>query len=90
MQTPQKLPSGEVSYYGLGWGLFDDEPDGASHGGSTPGFSGMIYMNRRNRISVAILTNLEDAPERSDTAWRIARAALGTNSRPQPTASNSP
>jgi hypothetical protein len=59
-------------------------------GGSTPGFSEMIYMNRQNGISVAILTNLEDAPERTETALRIARDMLGPESTPRPSASKSP
>jgi serine beta-lactamase-like protein LACTB, mitochondrial len=81
MLTPQATGGGEVVSYGLGWGLTEPGDDWygeveAFHGGSSPGASGMLYTIPRRRFAVAILTNLESAPERSDTAAAIAAVVL--------------
>ncbi len=80
MIRPVRLPDGKATGYGLGWGLFPDETwygeREAFHGGSTPGASGMLYLLPDRRFAVAILTNLEDVPERTALAAQIAKKAL--------------
>ena len=69
------LKNGDTVNYGLGWGILEDasgHPDGrAFHGGSSPGASGMLYIIPARRLAVVILSNLEDAPERLETATAL-------------------
>lgn len=80
MLTPQKLKNGEVTAYGLGWGLFPDEKwygeVEAFHGGGTPGLSGMLYILPDRRFAVAVLMNLEGVAERVDLTAQIAKVIL--------------
>jgi CubicO group peptidase (beta-lactamase class C family) len=84
MITPAKLRSGETVQYGLGWGL-EIEPwhDDAwvFHGGSSPGVSGIVALMPRHRFAVAILMNLDNAPERGELAEDITRVVLGFGPR---------
>lgn len=79
MLTHQKLRNGDTVNYGLGWGIGEDtsgRPDGtASHGGSSPGASGMLLITAKQRLAVVILSNLESMPERGDLVRGIARVA---------------
>lgn len=69
------LKNGDTVNYGMGWAIVEDasgHPDGrAFHGGSSPGASGMLYIAPAQRLAVAILSNLEDAPDRLPTAMAI-------------------
>jgi serine beta-lactamase-like protein LACTB len=80
MTTPTVLPNGEKVGYGLGWGMeleqwHDDT--WTFHGGSTPGVSGLLALMPRHKFAVAILTNMEDLPDRSDFGADVARVVLG-------------
>lgn len=81
MLTEQKLTNGDTVNYGLGWAIGEDasgHTDGtASHGGSTPGASGMLYIVPARRLVVAFLSNLEDAPERNAIATAIGGVVIG-------------
>lgn len=76
MLTHTGLPGGATVNYGLGWSIGEDDagrPDGtASHGGSSPGVSGILYIDPSRRLAVAFLSNLEDARERTQTARAMA------------------
>lgn len=80
MLTHVALRNGDTVNYGLGWSIGEDDagrPTGtASHGGSTPGASGMLYIDPARRLGVVFLGNLEDAPERGATARAMAAIAL--------------
>src|SRR5262245_3954317 len=77
MLTEVRLRNGDSVNYGLGWAIGEDpagNTDGtATHGGSSPGVSGMLFIEPAKRLAVAFLTNLEDAPERQPTARAMAR-----------------
>lgn len=81
MISPVRLRDGEVVPYGLGWGLFPGESwygeREVFHGGVTPQVSGMLYLLPDRRFAVAILTNLEGVPGRTQLAADIAREVLG-------------
>ena len=47
------------------------------HGGSSPGVSGMLALMPRHRFAVAVLSNLEEMPERSELLADVARIVLG-------------
>lgn len=83
MITPATLSNGETIDYGQGWGLEREEwhdDRWVFHGGSSPGVSGMLALMPKHRFAVAILTNLEDSPDRSDFAADVARVVLGFGS----------
>ena len=44
--------------------------------GSSPGVSGILALMPRHRFTVAILTNVEDLPDRGDFAASIAKIVL--------------
>jgi len=80
MMTPAVLTDGKKVPYGLGWAVELEEwhsDTWASHGGSSPGASGMLAIMPRHRFAVATLTNLEDLPDRSELAASLARIVLG-------------
>jgi hypothetical protein len=69
-----------VSGLTQGWGLELEEWHGdqwVAHGGSSPGVSGFLALMPKHQFAVAILTNLEDLPDRSDFAANVARIVLG-------------
>ena len=76
MLTELRLRNGDTVNYGLGWAIVEDatgHPDGtAFHGGSSPGASGMLYIDPARRLGVVLLSNLEDAPERLDVVRALA------------------
>jgi serine beta-lactamase-like protein LACTB, mitochondrial len=80
MLTETVLKNGSSVNFGLGWAIIEDasgHPNGhAFHGGSSPGVSGMLYIVPGRRLAVAMLMNLEDAPERLPTATAIAEIVL--------------
>ena len=81
MLTEQKLKNGDTVNYGLGWSIGEDpsgKTDGtASHGGSSPGASGMLYIVMKQRLAVVILSNLESMPERGDEVRELAGICAG-------------
>jgi serine beta-lactamase-like protein LACTB len=80
MITPTVLPDGTKVPYGLGWAVEIGEWHADTwmfHGGSSPGVSGMIALMPRHRFAVAILTNLEVLPGRSELAEQVTRIVLG-------------
>jgi CubicO group peptidase (beta-lactamase class C family) len=83
--TSQPLNNGEQLDYGFGWGLMTGEnwygETEAFHGGSSPGASGMLYALPRRRFAVVFLSNLESAPERTETAVAIAKAVLDSGAK---------
>lgn len=80
MLTPVRLSNGEMVGNGLGWGLFPGEEwygeREAFHGGVTPQVSGMLYLLPDRRFAVAILTNLEGVPGRTQLSANIAKVVL--------------
>jgi serine beta-lactamase-like protein LACTB, mitochondrial len=70
------LRNGDTVNYGMGWAIGEDAAGKVtgeiSHGGSTPGASGLLYLLPQERLVVAFVTNLEDAPKRAETAQAIA------------------
>lgn len=81
MITPVVLPNGTKVPYGQGWGMELEEwhsDTWVSHGGSSPGVSGILALMPRHRFAVAILTNVEDLPgsDRGDLAARVAEIVL--------------
>lgn len=85
MLTQVRLPNGATVNYGLGWAIGEDEvghPDGtASHGGSSPGASGVLFIEPASRLAVVFLSNLESAPERLSTAQAMARIVAASGPR---------
>jgi hypothetical protein len=82
MITPVVLPNGAKVPYGQGWGMELEEwhsDTRVSHGGSSPGVSGLLALMPRHRFAVAILTNVEDlpGPDRGDLAASVAAIVLG-------------
>jgi CubicO group peptidase (beta-lactamase class C family) len=81
MLAETKLKNGDIVNYGLGWSIAEDESGKttgeASHGGSSPGVAGMLYIVPRQRLAVVILSNLEIARERFEVAQKIGKIALG-------------
>lgn len=77
MLNAVRLRNGDSVNYGLGWALTEDDAGGmdgtASHGGSSPGASGILYIDPAHRLALAFLSNLEATTERSDTARAMAR-----------------
>jgi CubicO group peptidase (beta-lactamase class C family) len=75
------LANRDTVNYGLGWSIEEDKAGkvtgAASHGGSSPGASGILYIDPRRRLAVAILSNLESAPEREAIARAVAAIAAG-------------
>ena len=80
MLTEVRLRDGGTVNYGLGWSISEDDagrPDGpAMHGGSSPGASGVLYVDPPRRLAVAFLTNLESVPARTETARAMAAIVL--------------
>ncbi|HLJ74441.1 MAG TPA: serine hydrolase domain-containing protein [Thermoanaerobaculia bacterium] len=79
MMTPAKLSNGEAIGYGLGWGVEVDEWKNdrwTFHGGSSPGASGIVALMPGHRFAVAVLTNLDELPNRGELAEDIARLVL--------------
>jgi serine beta-lactamase-like protein LACTB len=84
MTTPARLPDGETVPYGLGWHVETEpwhEDTWIAHGGSSPGASGILALMPRHRFAVAVLTNLENAPDRDLLAEDITRAVLAFSPR---------
>ena len=80
MITPVVLPNGKRIPYGQGWGMELEEWHSdiwVSHGGSSPGVSGILALMPRHQFAVAILTNVEDLPDRGDFAASVAEIVLG-------------
>jgi serine beta-lactamase-like protein LACTB, mitochondrial len=80
MLSEVRLKNGDTVNYGLGWAIGEDQsghPDGtALHGGSSPGASGILFIVPKRRLAVAVLSNLEDAPERADIVRTIGRVVV--------------
>jgi serine beta-lactamase-like protein LACTB len=76
MLTEAKFKNGDSVNYGIGWAIGEDangKLDGtASHGGSSPGASGIMYIVPAKRLAVVFMTNLEDLKERPETVKAIA------------------
>ncbi len=80
MLREQTLKNGDTINYGMGWAIVEDMPGHpagpAFHGGSSPGASGLLYIDPARRLGVVLLSNLEDAPERLEIAQPVARIVL--------------
>lgn len=80
MLTPQKIKNGKTIDYGLGWAVSaDDDWYGekeASHGGQSPGVSGILYLIPKRNFAVAIQGNSEKFSDRSAMAANIAKIIL--------------
>ncbi len=80
MFTSATLKNGEKTGYGFGWSMELEEwhdDTWVYHGGSTPGFSGIVTLMPRHRFAVAFLTNMEELPGRSELAEGVTRIVLG-------------
>ncbi len=61
MWTPVKLNSGKTYHYGFGWELGDSDGQPAQyHTGSNQGFWISISRYVRDRLSIVVLTNLDE------------------------------
>ena len=83
MITPATLRDGSKVPYGEGWALELEEWHSDTwiyHGGGSPGVSGFLALMPKHQFAIAILSNLEDLPDRSDFAADIARVVLGFGS----------
>ncbi|HXZ28816.1 MAG TPA: serine hydrolase domain-containing protein [Terriglobales bacterium] len=80
MLTEARLKNGDRVSYGFGWEVLEDagrHPTGEYlHVGSSQGASGVLYIVPSRRLAVALLTNLEDVPQRLEIARAIAGIAL--------------
>lgn len=80
MLIPQKLKNGKTINYGLGWAVAPDDDwygeKEASHGGQSPGVSGILYLIPRRNFAVAIQGNSERISDRSGMAANIAKIVL--------------
>jgi CubicO group peptidase (beta-lactamase class C family) len=74
---PQKLESGEVTSYGLGWSLRTDSRGRATfgHTGGSVGGSSHLLIYPEEKVIVSVVTNLSSAGL-GDLAFRIAGAFL--------------
>ena len=81
MLVETKLENGDTVNYGMGWSIAEDKSGKttgeASHGGSSPGVAGMLYIIPGQRLAVAILSNLEIARDRFEIAQAIGKIASG-------------
>lgn len=76
MFTPQRLPEGKHSLYGLGWNVMTlDNRKLVSHTGGQQGTSTILAMLPREGAVVALMTNLEKAQLR-DLSSRVLRQLL--------------
>ena len=71
---------------GMGWGCETEpwhEDQYLSHGGSSPGVSGLLVVMPRHRFGVVYVTNLEDIPgqARGDLGEDVTRLVLGFGPR---------
>ncbi len=88
MLRETRLANGDTVNYGLGWLI--NEHRGiqiASHGGGTPQVTGLLLVAPAQRLSIAILFNLEDVPDRTELGHAIleivmAAGAVGDESQP--------
>jgi CubicO group peptidase (beta-lactamase class C family) len=72
MWTPQTLANGDATGYALGWGIY--KQNGmlvAEHSGTQQGIKSHLLILPERRISISVLTNLEESG-----APQIARAML--------------
>ncbi len=84
--APQRLRSGESTGYGIGWSSGSDSTSGQrwfSHTGSSTGGRAVLVVMPEERVVVAVLANLSQAPMSVALARRLAgpfvaaRAAAG-------------
>ena len=76
MWTRQRTKDGQLTAYGLGWSVA--EQDGRrtiAHGGGQPRVATYLYLRPDDRCAVALMTNLEGA-RLPDLARQIADASL--------------
>ncbi len=72
MLTPQRTRRGTAHGYGLGFRVREGRPREAHHTGGQQGSSTVVLLCPESGVVVVLLTNLEEAPERIETARRIA------------------
>lgn len=60
-------PAGARGFIGLAFRVQDERSQ------SSPGASGMLYLDPKEHLGVVFLSNLEDAPARLETARALAR-----------------
>lgn len=88
MMIPPRFKNGDTVNYGLGMALSPpdfnphDEKAVLLHGGSSPGVSGIIYIALAHQCTVVFLTNLENIPDRMETAAAIAKVVLDGQRKP--------
>jgi D-alanyl-D-alanine carboxypeptidase len=80
---PTKLTDGKTQGYGFGWSLGDaNGHPTVSHGGGIPGFSTHILRLPADKVSVVVLTNLEQA-DAGNMARRIAALYVPESGEPE-------
>lgn len=78
MLAETRFPNGDSANYGFGWLV--NEHKGvryASHGGGTPQVSAILLVAPDQRLSIAIMFNLEDTPDREPLAQQVMDVVLG-------------
>ena len=86
MCTPRSDPEGQVlapgastalGGYGLGWLIDGNDGDPILlHGGSTPGACGILVVQPSKRLCIAVMTNLQSVPGRTDLAEELRQIVL--------------
>jgi serine beta-lactamase-like protein LACTB, mitochondrial len=79
MITPAVLTSGKAVPYGFGWAVELEAWHGdawVSHGGSSPGASGILVLMPGHRYALAVLMNLDEVDGRGDLAEAVTRIVL--------------
>lgn len=64
--TPMLLNDGQISYYGFGWDIFDNQPNHTivGHNGDNPGYKTQIIRSVFNGKTLIVLSN--NAPDKFD------------------------
>jgi CubicO group peptidase (beta-lactamase class C family) len=57
--TPMLLNDGQISYYGFGWDIFDNQPNHTivGHNGDNPGYKTQIIRSLHNQTTLIVLSN---------------------------------
>lgn len=90
MWAPQPLADGTATEYGLGWRVGQSASGRfAFHGGTQPGTSAFLYLERDTATAVVILSNLEQMDYRP-LSRRLAALKTGAETRTRGAAARSP
>jgi CubicO group peptidase (beta-lactamase class C family) len=77
MYKPFQLADGNMTSYGLGWSIYEDEEGQrwVGHGGGATGGSTYLLRHPEKKLAVAIMCNVQNAGDRRKLALDIIAAA---------------